>query len=204
LPTCERGTASGQRVVLSTIVKIYKNPEEQGRGPTKSTCRCEKRRTGTGMWAAWSDTDCAGALLQGWIQRFGVPDIITSDRGPQFTSSLWASLCSLLSISHTQTTAYHPQSNGLVEHFHRRMKDALRARAAGVDWFSHLPWVLLGIRTAWREGTEFSPSEAVCFCFLALQAVPDQSGNKRPHFRPTKTSTHETPGSSYTRMMDVV
>jgi hypothetical protein len=53
--------------------------------------------------------DCAAALLQGWIQRFGVPDIITSDRGPQFTSSLWVSLCTLLSISHTHTTAYHPQ-----------------------------------------------------------------------------------------------
>ncbi len=52
--------------------------------------------------------DCAAALLQGWIQRFGVPGIITSDRGPQFTSALWSSLCSLLNISHTQTTAYHP------------------------------------------------------------------------------------------------
>jgi hypothetical protein len=41
------------------------------------------------------------------------------------------------------------------------LKDALRARAAGVDWFSHLPWVLLGIRTAWREEAEFSPAEAV-------------------------------------------
>jgi hypothetical protein len=48
------------------------------------------------------------------------------------------------------------------------MKDALRARAAGVDWFSHLPWVLLGIRTAWREGTEFSPSEAVFGSQLVL------------------------------------
>jgi hypothetical protein len=113
-------------------------------------------------------TDCAAALLQGRIQMFGVPDIITSDRGPKFTSSLWASLCSLLSISHTQTTAYHPQSNGLVERFHRRMKDALRARAAGVDWFLHLPWVLLGIRTAWREGTDFSPSEAVFGSQLVL------------------------------------
>ncbi len=105
--------------------------------------------------------DCAAALLQGWIQRFGVPDTFTSDRGPQFTSSLWASLCSLLSISHNQTTAYHPQSNGLVERFHRRLKDALRARAAGSDWFSHLPWVMLGIRSAWREDSDFSPAEAV-------------------------------------------
>jgi transposase InsO family protein len=73
--------------------------------------------------ASVAAADCAAAILQGWIQRFGVPDTITSDRGPQFTSSLWASLCSLLSIKHTQTTAYHPQSNGLVERFHRRLKD---------------------------------------------------------------------------------
>jgi hypothetical protein len=118
--------------------------------------------------ASTTAADCAAALLHGWIQRFGVPGIITSDRGPQFTSSLWAALCSLLAIKHTQTTAYHPQSNGLVERFHRRMKDALRARAAGADWFVHLPWVMMGIRTAWREGSDFSPSEAVFGSQLVL------------------------------------
>jgi hypothetical protein len=112
--------------------------------------------------------DCAAALLQGWIQRFGVPATITSDRGPQFTSSLWASLCTLLSISHTQTTAYHPQSNGLVERFHRRLKNSLRARAAGADWFLHLPWVLLGFRTSCGEDSELSPSEAVFGSQLVL------------------------------------
>jgi hypothetical protein len=118
--------------------------------------------------ASITAADCAAALLQGWIQRFGVPGIITSDRGPQFTSALWSSLCSLLNISHTQTTAYHPQSNGLVERFHRRLKDALRARAAGADWFSHLPLVMLGIRSAWREDAEFSPAEAVFGSQLVL------------------------------------
>jgi hypothetical protein len=118
--------------------------------------------------ASTTAADCAAALLQGWIQRFDVPGIITSDRGPQFTSSLWAALCSLLSIKHTQTTVYHPQSNGLVERFHRQLKDALRARAAGADWFVHLPWVLLGMRTAWREGSDFSPSEAVFGSQLVL------------------------------------
>jgi hypothetical protein len=112
--------------------------------------------------------DCAAALLQGWIQRFGVPDTITSDRGPQFTSSLWAALCSLLSIKHTQTTAYHPQSNGLVERFHRRLKDALRARAAGADWYLHVPWVLLGMRTSCSEEADFSPAEAVFGSQLVL------------------------------------
>jgi hypothetical protein len=84
----------------------------------------------------------------GWVSRFGVPATITSDRGAQFTSALWAGLCSLLNIQHSPTTAYHPQSNGLVERFHRRLKDALRSRAAAADWHNHLPWVMLGIRAS--------------------------------------------------------
>jgi hypothetical protein len=44
------------------------------------------------------------------VSRYGVPAVITSDRGAQFTSSLWAALCSLLNIQHNQTTAYHPPS----------------------------------------------------------------------------------------------
>jgi hypothetical protein len=109
--------------------------------------------------SATSSSDCAAALLRRWIQRFGVPTTITSDRGPQFTAALWAATCRLLSISHVPTTAYHPQANGLVERFHRRLKDALRARASGSDWYNHLPWVLLGIRSTWREDSQFSPAE---------------------------------------------
>ena len=44
--------------------------------------------------------NCAATLFHGWIQRFGVPAVITSDRGAQFTSALWSSLCSLLGIHH--------------------------------------------------------------------------------------------------------
>jgi len=115
--------------------------------------------------------DCAAALLQGWIQRFGVPSTITSDRGPQFTSQLWAALCKLLSISHVQTTAYHPQANGLVERLHRRLKDALRARSAAADWYQHLPWVMLGIRSSWRGDADFSPAENV---FGSQPVLPGQ------------------------------
>jgi transposase InsO family protein len=84
------------------------------------------------------------ALISGWVARFGGPADITSDMGVQFSSGVWAGLCQRLGISHHSTTAYHPQSNGMMERFHRQLKDALRARLQGQDWVSQLPWVLLG------------------------------------------------------------
>jgi len=105
--------------------------------------------------------DCAAALFFAWISRFGVPAQITSDRGVQFTSALWSSLCERLHIQHSLTTAYHPESNGMLERIHRRLKDALRARATGPSWVADLPWVLLHLRAAPREDTGLSPAEAL-------------------------------------------
>ena len=42
------GTASGQRVERSTMVKRYLKSSEEGRGPTTSTWMCENRRWGSG------------------------------------------------------------------------------------------------------------------------------------------------------------
>jgi hypothetical protein len=111
-----------------------------------------------------SDTSaaaCAKALTFTWISRFGVPETITSDHGPQFTSKLWFKLCEILHISHRQTTAYHPESNGAVERLHRRLKDALRTSAAAATWSKELPFVLLGLRVQPREDTGLFPAEAV-------------------------------------------
>jgi hypothetical protein len=48
---------------------------------------------------AWtSAAACAKALTFTWISRFGVPETITSDRRPQFTSNLWLQLCEMLNI----------------------------------------------------------------------------------------------------------
>jgi hypothetical protein len=111
---------------------------------------------------------CATALIGGWIARFGVPQRITSDRGPQFTSAVWSALTSKLGIKSQLTSPYHPQLNRAVERFHRRLTDALRARLAGSDWPAHLPWVLLGLRVAPREDSGFSAAKLVYGCALSL------------------------------------
>ena len=104
---------------------------------------------------------CAQALISHWITRFGVPLDMSSDRGSQFTSHLWASISQLLGTELHHTTAYHPQSNGLVERFHRHLKSALRARLTGPNWIDELPWVLLGIRTAPKEDLGCSSADLV-------------------------------------------
>ncbi len=111
---------------------------------------------------------CAAALVEGWVARFGTPQQITSDRGAQFTSSVWSSFTSLLGIKSKLTTPYYPQANGAVERFHHRLKDSLRARLAGSDWPAHLPWVMLGLRAAPREDSGISAAELVYGCPLSL------------------------------------
>jgi cleavage and polyadenylation specificity factor subunit 1 len=108
--------------------------------------------------------DCADAFIAGWVSRFGVPSCLTSDRGVQFCSVVWAAMMNKLGIKHIMTTAYHPQSNGVLERFHRRLKDALRAKAAAAaaaDWSLQLPLVMLGLRSAPREDSGISAAELV-------------------------------------------
>jgi hypothetical protein len=113
---------------------------------------------------------CADAFVDTWVSRYGVPADLTSDQGRQFTSAVWARLCHLLGVNHINTTAYHPQSNGMVERAHRQLKDALRARLAGADWPLHLPWVLLGLRSAPKEDSGTSSAELMFGTALALPA----------------------------------
>ena len=111
---------------------------------------------------------CVEAVLTCWVARFGVPALLTSDRGVQFTSAVWSALCHRLGISHITTTAYHPQANGMVERFHRQLKNSLRARLAASSWPEHLPWVLLGLRSAPKEDSGISSAELVYGAPLTL------------------------------------
>ncbi|XP_066980126.1 uncharacterized protein [Macrobrachium rosenbergii] len=90
-----------------------------------------------------STASCAEALLSSWISHFGVPDSITTDRGPAFLSELWVSLACLMGIALHSTTAYNPAANGMVERAHCSLTAALVARCTDERWKEQLPWVLL-------------------------------------------------------------
>ncbi|KAL0893731.1 hypothetical protein ABMA27_013877 [Loxostege sticticalis] len=100
----------------------------------------------------------AKAFISGWISRYGCPTDIVTDRGRQFQSALFEQLAKLIGFRHRMTTAYHPQCNGLVERFHRQLKTAITCHS-DVNWTETLPLVLLGIRNAFKEDLQATPSE---------------------------------------------
>ena len=100
----------------------------------------------------------ARALMSTWIARFGVPQVVTTDRGRQFESTLFKSLMEHLGVTHNTTTAYHPAANGKVERWHRTLKAALKAHLTK-DCGTKLPLVLLGLRSHLIPELNTSPTE---------------------------------------------
>lgn len=98
------------------------------------------------------------ALADGWFSRFGIPEQIRTDRGTQFESALFEGLNRILGIGRVRTAAYSPRSNGMIERFHRTLKDALKASSTK-DWEMALPWVMLGLRTLVKEDLNTSPAQ---------------------------------------------
>ncbi|GBL94110.1 hypothetical protein AVEN_162633-1, partial [Araneus ventricosus] len=62
-----------------------------------------------------------------------------------------------------RTTSYHPASNGMVERFHRQLKDAVKCHCLStLRWTSVLPSVLLGIHASLKEDLGFFPLLNYC------------------------------------------
>lgn len=116
------------------------------------------------------------AFTYGWIQHYGVPTTITTDRGSQFSSVLFKQLAKSWGIECLMTTPYHPESNGLVERFHRRLKESLIALGAESpdQWFWRLPCTMLAIRTTLKPDLGASPADLVYGEGLAIpgEALP--------------------------------
>ena len=117
----------------------------------------------------------ADAFFGGWVARFGTPATITTDRGAQFESRLWDTLCNQFGITRNRTTSYHPQSNGMVERFHRQLKAAIMAHETPNPWTTTLPAVLLGIRLT-VKGT-LGRSAAEMAYGMTLRLPGDFTGN---------------------------
>ena len=110
----------------------------------------------------------AKAFVQRWVAMFGVPAIITTDRGAQLESALFRHLSELMGSKRTRTTAYHPSANGLVERFPRQLKSALKSQPNPNNWTETLPLILLSLRTTYKYSLDSTAAEMVLGTTLSL------------------------------------
>lgn len=75
---------------------------------------------------------------------------------------MFAEILGQLHITHSQYSAYHAQSQGVLEIFHRTLKSLLHAYCVELDrdWEEGLPW-LIAAREVVQESLGFSPNDLV-------------------------------------------
>ena len=105
----------------------------------------------------------ASELVEHWVLRFGVPDVLHTDQGSNFNSELMKQVRQLLQIDKSQTTAYHPQGNGQVERFNRVIADTISKYCAENPrtWDLVLPYVTFVYNTTVHKTTRATPFSLV-------------------------------------------
>ena len=100
---------------------------------------------------------CITCLL---AEEAGVPKAVLSDKGTNLLSHLVQDVCGLLDIKKLNTTAYHPQCDGMVERLNCTLKGMLHKHASqfGTQWDTYLPEVLWAYGNTVHETTGEKPS----------------------------------------------
>eukprot|EP01088_Endostelium_zonatum_P003707 TRINITY_DN1489_c0_g2_i2.p2 TRINITY_DN1489_c0_g2~~TRINITY_DN1489_c0_g2_i2.p2 ORF type:complete len:697 (-),score=184.40 TRINITY_DN1489_c0_g2_i2:4878-6656(-) len=105
----------------------------------------------------------AQVYLDKIICRYGCPRILLTDRGSQFTSKLFDQVNKLLKTKHRTTTAYHPQTNGVIEKFHESLVGAIKFLCASNEenWDEFIDISLFIFRTSVNKTIGKTPFETL-------------------------------------------
>ncbi|RVW82241.1 Transposon Ty3-I Gag-Pol polyprotein [Vitis vinifera] len=79
-------------------------------------------------YASIKDKDVTKFVWKNIVCRFGIPQIIIADNGPQFDSIAFRNFCSELNIRNSYSTPRYPQSNGQAEATNKTLINALKKR----------------------------------------------------------------------------
>jgi transposase InsO family protein len=102
----------------------------------------------------------AEALVQNIFYRFGIPQVMHSDKASNLgMSHICKNVCDLLGISRSFSSAGHPEGNGQVERFNRFLVAGLYClmNQKQNDWDTQLPALLFAYRTSVHSTTGETP-----------------------------------------------
>ena len=109
----------------------------------------------------------------------GLPQVLHSDQGTNFESTIIKQTLQAYGVTKSRTTAYHPQGDGMAERFNRSLLQLLQTYTQKeADWELHLPLALFAYRTAVHSSTSISPFE------MMFGRVPSQHTSSELSFDP--------------------
>lgn len=99
--------------------------------------------------------------LRSIFSRFGLPQQLVSDNGPQLVSEEFETFMQENGIHHIKSAPYHPATNGLAERFVQTMKQALKASHSTRSLNQRLNAFLLSYRNTPHATTQVSPASCM-------------------------------------------
>ena len=98
-------------------------------------------------------------FLKEVVRLHGLPDDITSDRGPQFVSNFWRQLLQTFGTSLNLSSAHHPQTNGQTERVNQILEQYLRCSLSyqQEDWVHLLPMAEFAYNNSLHGSTGVTP-----------------------------------------------
>lgn len=106
----------------------------------------------------------AETIAQAFMDRIfsvvGIPKIIHTDQGKNFDSILFKELCRMLGIEKTRTTAFRPQSDGMIERMNRTIIAMLKSFATDcqLQWDMYISGLMLAYRSSVHSSTGQTPN----------------------------------------------
>lgn len=97
-------------------------------------------------------------VLRGLFSHYGVPEVLVSDNGPQFTSEEFAHFLTSNGITHKRSAPFHPATNGLAERFVQTFKHSLKSSRGTASVQRRLDAFLLQYRNTPHATTKESPA----------------------------------------------
>ena len=116
----------------------------------------------------------AHLLIEEILPRYGCPLQVVTDNGMEIVNKIVQETLQSLKTDHVKTSVYHPQSNAMVERFHRTLHDILAktTQENQNSWDIFLNQTLAAIRFNISESSKYSPffyfSIETLFCQLTI------------------------------------
>ena len=156
-PQCATANRSGEKTITSNEVNTSRPPfsncwcRHYGAAINyqwKQVCNCFPRsvyQMANGLHCTRSESNKTSYFIsEGDNTHVWCTRNLLSDRDTNLLLCLMQDVCKLLGIKKLNTTAHHPQCNGMVERFNRTSKTMLRKHVSqfGMQWDTYLSGVL--------------------------------------------------------------